>query len=162
MGHHDQLFLQPTDRNRFGNGESGAYQWRSEADGTLGRLQFGVMDVDTRSSGPESLRKLFNCPTKGILVGWIVRRRDGHRQALWHLQDSFNQTGGVDTRLVFFKDCSWMHMWPERNHRGAPVGNSDVGASLSYRSNWVEGYSNAEKLDQLQSGSGIHRTDGFQ
>lgn len=53
-------------------------------------------------------------------------------------QNSFNQTGGIDTRLVFFKD--WFvdaHMAGTQS-AGNPSGASDVGASLSYRSNWLD------------------------
>src|SRR6266513_1573711 len=56
-----------------------------------------------------------------------------------NIQDSFNQTGGVDTRLIFFKD--WFvdaHMVGTRSP-GDPSAASDVGASLSYRSNWLDG-----------------------
>jgi len=63
-----------------------------------------------------------------------------------NLQDIFNQTGGVDTRLVFFKD--WFvdaHMAGTQSP-GRPSGNSDVGASLSYRSNWVEGIFERRKI----------------
>jgi len=57
--------------------------------------------------------------------------------------DSYNQTGGVDTRLVFFKD--WLvdaHMAGTQspiNISGSSGGASDVGASLSYRSNRLDG-----------------------
>jgi len=52
-GAHDQLFLQPAVGNRFGKGNQ-VLSWRSEAAGTLGRLQFGVMDVDNAVEWPES------------------------------------------------------------------------------------------------------------
>src|SRR6266436_1978336 len=63
-----------------------------------------------------------------------------------NIQDSFNQTGGVDTRLIFFKD--WFvdaHMVGTRSP-GDPSGASDVGASLSYRSNWLDGIVERRKI----------------
>lgn len=111
--------------------------------GTLGRLELGVMDVDTRSSGPNPYANYGVVRVKeslwpGSYVGVIgVDKRSGNRL------DSFNQTGGVDTRMVFFKD--WFvdaHAAGTRspeNPSGAPGSSSDVGGSLSYRSNWLDG-----------------------
>jgi hypothetical protein len=65
-------------------------------------------------------------------------------------QDSFNQTGGVDTRLVFFKD--WIvdaHAAGTNspvNISGASGSATDVGASLSYRSNWLDGIVERRKI----------------
>lgn len=111
--------------------------------GTLGRLELGVMDVNTRSSGPNpyanyGVVRLKESLWPGSYLGVMgIDKRSGNAQ------DSFNQTGGVDTRLVFFKD--WFvkaHIAGTRsaeNPSGAPGGTSDLGASLSYQSNWLEG-----------------------
>ena len=72
--------------------------------GTLDRLQFGIMDVDTRSSGPNpyanyAVVRLKESLWAGSYIGVMgIDKRSGD------VQDSFNQTGGIDTRLVFFKD----------------------------------------------------------
>src|SRR5260370_7706404 len=63
-----------------------------------------------------------------------------------NIQDSFNQTVGVDTRLIFYKE--WFvdaHMAGTRSP-GDPSGASDVGASLSYRSNWLDGIVERRKI----------------
>jgi len=63
-----------------------------------------------------------------------------------NIQDSFNQTGGVDTRLIFFKD--WFvdaHMAGTRSP-GESSRASDAGASLSYRSNWLRGIVTRRKI----------------
>lgn len=107
--------------------------------GAIGRLELGVMDVDTRSSGPNpfsnfAVVRLKESLWPGSYVGVMgIDKRSGDPL------DNFNQTGGVDTRLVFFKD------WSVRAHAAGtrspenPGGASDVGASLYYQSNWVEG-----------------------
>ena len=106
--------------------------------GTLGRTQVGVMDVDTRSSGPNPSANYAVARVKeslwagSYIGGMIIDKRSGNTQ------DSFNQTGGVDSRLIFFKN--WFvdaHMAGTRSP-GDPSG-SDRGASLSYRSNWLDG-----------------------
>src|SRR6266702_2798807 len=67
--------------------------------GTLGRLELGVMDVDTRSSGPNpysnfSIVRLKESLWPGSYVGVMgIDKRSGN------ILDSFNQTGGADTRL---------------------------------------------------------------
>jgi hypothetical protein len=106
--------------------------------GSVGRLQFGVMDVDTRSNGPNPYANYAVVRAKESLWGGSYVGVMGIDKRSGGAQDSFNQTGGVDTRLVFFKD--WVldaHMAATQSP-GYPSGNSDLGASLSYRSNWVE------------------------
>jgi hypothetical protein len=114
--------------------------------GTLGRLELGVMDVDTRSSGPNpyanyAVVRLKESLWAGSYIGVMgIDERSGNPR------DSFNQTGGVDTRLVFFKD--WFvdaHMAGTRSP-GDPSGASDVGASLSYRSNWLDAIVERRKI----------------
>src|SRR5207248_8521954 len=60
--------------------------------------------------------------------------------------DNFNRTGGIDTRLVFYKDWLLDAHAAGTQSPGEPGGNSDVGASLSYRSKWVEGKFERRKI----------------
>jgi hypothetical protein len=114
--------------------------------GTFGRTELGIMDVDTRSSGPNpyanyAIARLKEALWAGSYVGVMgIDKRSGD------VLDSFNQTGGVDTRLVFFKD--WFvdaHMAGTQSP-GNPSGGSDVGGSLSYRSNWLDGIVERRKI----------------
>src|SRR6266404_525488 len=124
--------------------------------GTLGRLEVGIMDVDTRSSGPNpysnfAIVRLKESLWPGSYVGVMgIDKRSGN------VLDLFNQTGGADTRLVFFKD--WFvdaHMAGTRSP-GNPSGASDVGASLAYRSNWLEGL-----VERRKTGSNFNPEVGF-
>ncbi len=124
--------------------------------GRIGRLELGVMDVDTRSSGPNpfsnfAVVRLKESLWAGSYVGVMgIDKRSGD------VLDSFNQTGGVDTRLVFFKD--WIvdaHMAGTQSP-GNPSGNSDLGASLTYRSNWVEGI-----VERRKTGPNFNPEVGF-
>jgi Domain of unknown function (DUF5916)/Carbohydrate family 9 binding domain-like len=114
--------------------------------GSIGRTELGIMDVDTRSSGSNPYANYAVVRVKeslwaGSYIGVMgIDKRSGDTQ------DNFNQTGGVDTRLVFFKD--WFvdaHMAGTRSP-GDPSGASDVGASLSYRSNWLDGIVERRKI----------------
>ncbi len=113
--------------------------------GTLGRTQVGVMDVDTRSSGPNPSANYAVARVKeslwagSYIGGMIIDKRSGN------VQDSFNQTAGVDSRLIFFKN--WFvdaHMAGTRSPEDPSGG--DAGASLSYRSNWLDGILERRKL----------------
>jgi hypothetical protein len=124
--------------------------------GTFGRMELGFMDVDTRSSGPNPYANYLVARLKeslwaGSYVGVMgIDKRSGN------LPDNFNQTGGVDTRLVFFKD--WLvdaHMAGTRSP-GNPSGASDLGASLTYRSNWLDGV-----VEQRKTGPNFNPEVGF-
>ena len=124
--------------------------------GQIGRLELGVMEVDTRSSGPNpysnfAVVRLKESLWAGSYVGVMgIDKRSGD------LLDTFNQTGGVDTRLVFFK--YWFvdaHMAGTQSP-GNLTGNSDVGASLTYRSNWVEGI-----VERRKTGPNFNPEVGF-
>lgn len=53
--------------------------------------------------------------------------------------DGYNQTGGVDTRLVFYKDFVVDAHLAGTKSPGTSSGATDVGASLKYKSNWLDG-----------------------
>src|SRR2546426_8056431 len=70
--------------------------------GTLGRTQVGVMDVDTRSSGPNPSANYAVARVKeslwagSYIGGMIIYKRSGKRK------DRFNQNRGGDSPLIFF------------------------------------------------------------
>ncbi len=104
-----------------------------------GGFQLGVLDVDTRSSGPNPYgnyavvrvkRSLFGNSYIGLMG---IDKRSGNRQ------DSFNQTGGVDTRLVLPKDFFVDAHIAGTRSPGSPSGSTDAGAALSYHSDLLDG-----------------------
>jgi hypothetical protein len=124
--------------------------------GRVGRMELGVMDVDTRASGPNpysnfGVVRLKESLWAGSYLGAMaIDKRSGD------VLDSFNQTGGIDTRLVFWKD--WFvdaHMAGTQSP-GNPSGDSDLGASLSYRSNWLEGI-----VERRKTGPSFNPEVGF-
>jgi hypothetical protein len=124
--------------------------------GRIGRMELGVLDVDTRSSGPNpysnfAVVRLKESLWAGSYVGVMgIDKRSGD------VLDSFNQTGGVDTRLVFFKDWFVDAHVAGTQSPGHPSGDSDVGASLTYRSNWLEG-----TIDRRKTGPNFNPEVGF-
>ncbi len=124
--------------------------------GTIGRTELGIMEVDTRSSGPNPYANYAVARVKESLWAGSYVGVTGIDKRSGNPLDSFNQTGGVDTRLVFFKD--WFvdaHMAATQSP-GHPSGASDVGASLSYRSNWLDGI-----VERRKTGANFNPEVGF-
>jgi hypothetical protein len=104
-----------------------------------GGFQLGLLDVDTRSSGPNPYgnyavarikRSLFGNSYIGVMG---IDKRSGNRQ------DFFNQTGGIDTRLVMPKDFFVDAHVSGTRSPGSPGGTTDAGAALSYHSDLLDG-----------------------
>ena len=107
--------------------------------GTIGRLALGVMEVDTRSSGPNPYGNYAVVRLKETLWGGSYVGVMGIDKRSGNVLDSSNQTGGVDTRLVFMKDLVVDAHLAGTQSPGSPSGASDVGAALHYKSNWLDG-----------------------
>lgn len=147
IGDQDQLFFSRQIGIDSVTGQQVPINGGARLTGKFGRTELGIMEVDTRSSGPNpsanyAVARLKESLWAGSYVGVMgIDKRSGNPL------DSFNQTGGVDTRLVFFKD--WFvdaHMAGTRSP-GNASGASDVGASLSYRSNWLDGIVERRRTD---------------
>jgi hypothetical protein len=106
--------------------------------GSLGKFELGIMDVDTRHSGPNpyanyAVMRVKRALWGGSYVGVIgIDKRSGNPL------DSFNQTEGADTRLVFFKDLAVDMFAAQTRTPGFSSGQTDFGGGLHYQSNWLE------------------------
>ena len=139
IGDQDQLFFSRQIGIDPVTGQQVPVNGGAKLTGSLGGFQLGLLDVDTRSSGPNPYGNYAILRVKHPLFGssYIgvmgIDKRSGNRQ------DSYNQTGGIDTRLVlprdFFVDA---HIAATRSP-GSPPGSTDAGAALSYRSDLLEG-----------------------
>ena len=156
LGDQDQLFFSRQIGIDPVTGNQVPINGGAKLTGTLGRLELGIMDVDTRSSGPNpfgnfAVVRLKESLWPGSYVGVIgIDKRSGN------VLDMSNQTGGVDTRLVFFKDWSVNAHVAGTRSPGDPSGASDVGASLAYRSNWLEGL-----VERRKTGPNFNPAVGF-
>jgi len=156
IGDQDQLFFSRQIGIDPVTGQQVPINGGARLTGTIGRTELGIMEVETRSSGPNpyanyAVARLKESLWGGSYVGVMgIDKRSGNPL------ESFNQTGGVDTRLVFFKD--WFvdaHMAGTQSP-GHPSGASDVGASLSYRSNWLDGI-----VERRKTGPNFNPEVGF-
>ena len=156
IGDQDQLFFSRQIGIDSVSGQQVPINGGARLTGTIGRTEFGFMDVDTRSSGPNPYANYAVARLKESLWAGSYMGVMGIDKQSGDPLDSINRTGGVDTRLVFFKD--WFvdaHMAGTQSP-GHPSGNSDVGASLSFRSNWVEG-----KFERRKIGPNFNPEVGF-
>jgi len=116
--------------------------------GSLGNFELGLMDVDTRSSGPNPYANYAVARVKrslwaGSYIGFMgIDKRSGNPF------DSFNQTTGVDSRLVFFKDLVVNGFVAQTRSPLFSTGQADVGGSVRYQTNWLEILAERRKIGQ--------------
>ncbi len=106
--------------------------------GTLGKYDVGIMDVQTRSSGPNpaanysvvrAKRSLFGSSYVGVMA---IDKESGNPL------DRYNRTGGVDTRLLLRKNLEVHAYAAAAGSEGINMANSNVGAEMHYRTDWLE------------------------
>ena len=114
--------------------------------GTLGKFEVGVMDVNTREAGPNPSANFGVVRIKRALWGGSYVGVMGVDKRSGNPIDSFNQSEGVDTRLVFFKDLTVSGYAAQSRTPGFSSGQTDLGGGLHYQSNWVELFAHHRKI----------------
>ena len=146
LGDQDQLFFSRQIGIDPLTGQQVPLNGGARLTGTIGRLALGVMDVDTRSSGPNPYANYAIARLKESLWGGSYIGAMGIDKRSGNVLDSYNQTGGVDTRLVFHRDFVVDAHLAGTQSPGVSSGASDVGASLAYKSNWLDGTVTRRKI----------------
>jgi len=115
--------------------------------GSIGGFELGLMDVDTRSSGPNPyanyavLRVKRSLGESGSYIGVMgIDKRSGDPAG------NFNQTGGVDGRAVVFKNLILSGFAAQTRTPGFSSGQTNLGAGLIYRSNWLDFQADHRKI----------------
>jgi uncharacterized protein DUF5916/cellulose/xylan binding protein with CBM9 domain len=115
--------------------------------GSLAGFELGMMDVDTRSSGPNPyanyavLRVKRSIGNSGSYFGVMgIDKRSGS------ITDRFNQTGGLDARFVFFKDLILTGYAAQTRAPGQASGQTNVGGALTYNSNRLDFVAERRKI----------------
>ena len=114
--------------------------------GSLGNFELGFMDVDTRESGPN--------PAANYVVGRVKRSLwagsyigvMGIEKTSGNPFDSYNQTAGADTRLVFWRNLVLNAYAAQTRSPGISSGQTDVGIGATYRNNWLEVFGQHRKV----------------
>jgi hypothetical protein len=114
--------------------------------GSLHDFQLGLMEVNTRESGPN--------PAANYLVGRVKRSLwSGSYIGVMGIDknsgsptDSYNQAYGADTRLVFWRNLVVNAYAAETRSPGVPSGQTNVGIGADYRNNWLELFGQLRKV----------------
>src|SRR3989449_5606741 len=106
--------------------------------GTLAGFDVGIMDVDTRSNGPNPYANYAVVRVKRSLPGGSYIGIMGIDKRSGNMSDPFNQTGGVGARLVFFKNLVLTGYAAQTRSPSVSGGQTNVGGEFNYRSNWLE------------------------
>jgi hypothetical protein len=139
IGDRDQLFFSRQIGIDPATGQQVPVNGGAKLTGSLGGFQVGLLDMDTRSSGPNPYGNYGVVRIKHSLFGSSYIGVMGIDKRSGNLQDSYNQTGGIDTRLVLPKDFFVDAHIAATRSPGSPPGSTDEGAALSYRSDLIEG-----------------------
>lgn len=114
--------------------------------GSIGNFELGMMDVDTRSSGPNPYANYAVARVKRALWGGSYVGVMGIDKRSGNPSDSFNQTSGVDTRLVFFKNLVVNGYATQTRTPGVSSGQTNLGAGFNYQTNWLELFAQHRKV----------------
>jgi hypothetical protein len=105
--------------------------------GSLDGFELGVMDVDTRSSGPNPwanyavMRVKKSLGESGSYIGAMgIDKRSGD------VGSNFNDSFGADGRFVLFKNLVLGGFAAQTHTPGLSGGQSNLGANLNFQSNW--------------------------
>jgi Domain of unknown function (DUF5916) len=128
--------------------------------GSLAGFELGMMDVDTRSSGPNPwanyavLRLKRSLWGTGSYLGVMgIDKRSGN------VTSPFNQTAGVDGRFVLFRNLVLNGYAAQTRTPGYSSGQSNLGAGLNFRSNWLDFQAEHRRIGpNLQPPGRISRT----
>jgi hypothetical protein len=140
MGHGgDQLFFSRQIGIDPVTGQQVPINGGAKVTGSFAGFELGVMDVNTRSSGPNPganyavVRVKRSLWGSGSYIGAMgIDKRSGGATS------SFNQTSGVDGRFVLFKNLVLNGYAAQTRTPGYSSGQSNLGAGLNFRSNWLD------------------------
>lgn len=135
-----QIGIDPT------TGEEVPINGGAKVTGSLGNFELGLMDVDTRNSGPNPSANYAVARVKRSLWGGSYIGVMGIDKRSGDVLDAFNQTIGADSRLVFFKDLIVNGFAAQTRSPFISSGQTNVGGSVTYETNWLEAFAERRKI----------------
>jgi len=116
--------------------------------GKLAGFDLGLLDIETREDGPNPYANYGVARVKRSLFGesylgaMYVDKRSGSPT------NPYNQTGGLDARIVLHKDLVLAGFGAITRSPGLSGGQDDAGGSLNYRSSFVEFFAERRRIGQ--------------
>jgi hypothetical protein len=114
--------------------------------GSLGNFELGAMEVNTRQLGPNPSANYAVMRVKRSLWGGSYVGVMGIDKRSGNPLDSFNQTTGADTRLVFFNNLVVNGYAAQTRTPGFSSGQTNLGAGFDYQTNWLEVFAQHRKV----------------
>jgi hypothetical protein len=114
--------------------------------GSLGNFELGAMEVNTRQLGPNPSANYAVMRVKRSLWGGSYVGVMGIDKRSDNPLDSFNQTTGADTHLVFFNNLVVNGFAAQTRPPGFSSGQTNLGAGLDYQTNWLEVFAQHRKV----------------
>jgi hypothetical protein len=114
--------------------------------GSLGNFELGAMEVNTRQLGPNPSANYAVMRVKRSLWGGSYVGVMGIDKRSGNPLDSFNQTTGADTRLVFFNNLVVNGYAAQTRTPGFSSGQTNLGAGVDYQINWLEIFAQHRKI----------------
>ena len=106
--------------------------------GSIGKFQLGVLEVNTRESGPNPGANYVVGRVKRSLWGGSYIGVMGIDKTSDSPTDSYNQAAGADTRLVFWRNLVLRAYAAQTRSPGVSSGQTNWGANFDFRTNWLE------------------------
>ncbi len=146
VGDHDLLFFSRQIGIDPVTGQVVPLNGGAKITGSLGNYELGLMEVSTRADGPNPSANYSVARVKRALFGGSYVGIMGIDKQSGNPLDRYNRTGGLDTRLVFFKNLV-VHGYAARTSSpGLGGGNSNVGADVSYSTPWMDFFALHDKV----------------
>lgn len=114
--------------------------------GTLAGFDVGIMDADTRSNGQNPFANYSVIRVKRSLPGGSYVGFMGIDKRAGNTAPPYNQSGGVDTRIVVRKNLVLTGYAAQTRSPFVSGGQTNLGAGLSYKNSWVEFLAERRKI----------------
>src|SRR5260370_41125921 len=114
--------------------------------GTLVGFDVGIMDANSRSSGPNPYANYAVFRVKRSLPGGSYIGVMGIDKRAGNTAPPFNETGGVDTRVALVNNLVLMGYAAQSRSPGIQGGQTNLGANARYKNNWLELFAERRKI----------------
>jgi len=114
--------------------------------GSLAGFDVGIMDANTRSSGPNPYANYAVFRVKRSLPGGSYVGFMGIDKRAGNTAPPFNQSGGVDTRIVLMKNLVVKAYAAQTRSPGIQAGQTNLGANVNYQNSWLEFIAGRRKI----------------
>jgi hypothetical protein len=137
-GENDRLFFSRQIGVDPNTGQQVPINGGAKITGSLAGFDVGLLDVDTRSSGPNpyanfAVARIKRSLFSGSYIGFMGIDKRSNFPA-----EPYNQTGGVDARFVLPYDFVVNGFAVQSRTPGFSAGQYDFGGGIQFRSNWFE------------------------